>query len=91
MSPLRKLAVPANGQWLPVLHRGGDEPPSAKETQPFLATSNQPFLTESEILEPSFLEAQRSASEAAEGLPPHAVVGQHSRPKHMTHARSLEK
>ena len=53
--PAQNPAVPENGPWFPALNRAGDEPPSARETQPFLASSNQPTLPESEILEPSFL------------------------------------
>ena len=51
VAPARILAVPECEQ---VLNGAADELPSARETQPFLANSNQPTLPKSEILEPSF-------------------------------------
>jgi hypothetical protein len=65
----RKPAVPENGESDQVLGGAADELPSARETQPFLATSNQPPLPESEILDPSFLDAQRI------GINPQALEG----------------
>ena len=43
MLPSRRLAVPENRQWLPVLNSTAEEPKNSRETQPFLATSNQPI------------------------------------------------
>ena len=65
----REPAVSENGDCDQVLDGAADELPSARETQPFLASSNQPTLPGSEILEPSFLDAQRI------GVNPQALEG----------------